>query len=247
MIEILVVIVIIAILGALSYPAYTNIVRVAHESNNVHNLRQITNGTLLWAADHGDKLPSPLYSGTEPDLPTYWKLKTDGQEGLWLNGVIYAQLYLEDDASPDVDLGGNLQEASAGGHLIGTVFQSEISNFGEERNFFKHSFAMNANLMYDQLAILRDLENPWYSEKSLSKFVPTSAMIYIDCAEPNVVMAEDIGAIRDTSKIRYDGKRVTVAYLDGHVKKTDIDEIPDRDVEADREASLFWRGVMPDR
>ncbi len=253
MIELLIVILIIGILSALAFPVAGKVKRLADEAVTINNLKQISSATMVWAAEHGDKLPSPKYSGDEIDLPLYWTLQTDGEEGLWLNGVVFAAVYIEEDLADDPsDIvpapSGGSNQASSGVHLVSTVFESRVSTLAnpQETNWYKHSFAMNANLMYDEMATLRGLPNPWYSEKALSKFEPAAAMLFIDCSEPNVVMAEDLPSILETAEERYDGKRVAVCYLDGRVQKIHPDEIPASDPESDRESSLFWRGVLPD-
>lgn len=254
--ELMVVISIIAVLAAMAFPVYTKLQRLAEETVCVNGLKQIVSATMTWAAEHSDKLPSPRYSGSEKELPDYWKLDSDGEPGLWLNGVIYAQLYIEDPQ--DAPTGGEPLTGSASGvsnlatsgkHLVGTVFESRVSTkrMPEERDWYRHSYAMNANLMYDEIALLSGASDPWLTEKSVSKFEPVAAMIYIDCIDQNIVMASDYGLIVDAADKRYDGKRLLAAYLDGHVAKMHPNELPDEDPESDREASLFWRGVLPDR
>lgn len=248
LVEVLVVIIIIAILSVFAGAAYKHVVRQAYTTENVNNMRQMTSATMLWAADHGDKLPSPQYSGNEIDLPQYWDLGTDGIPGLWLNGVVYAQVYIEDNESQE-SISLKIQSQSnvdAGGHLVDTIFQSAIGDFGKERNFFRHSYAMNANLMYDQLAVIRGLANPWYSEKAIAKFDPSKSMLYIDCADTNIVMAENYQSIVDTANSRYDGKFALGAFLDGTVRKVPLNDIPAGGETSNREASLFWRGVLED-
>ena len=247
LVEILVVIIVIAILAAFAGSAYKHVIRQAYTTKNLNNMKQMTSATMLWAADHGDKLPSPLYSGNEVDLPQYWDLGTDGTPGLWLNGVVFAQVYIEDNESQQ-SISMKVQGQSnvtAGGHLVDTIFQSAIGDFGQERDFYRHSYAMNANLMYDQLAVIRGLENPWYSEKAVAKFDPVKSMLYVDCIDTNIVMAENYQAVVDAAS-RYDGKFVLCAFLDGTVRKVPVNEIPAGGETSNREASLFWRGVLED-
>ena len=90
LLELMVVVMIIGLLGALSFPVFAKLKRAAEETHTINNLNQITKATMTWAADHGDKLPSPKYSGDEVDLPLYWDLNTDGEQGMWLNGVVFA-------------------------------------------------------------------------------------------------------------------------------------------------------------
>ncbi len=255
LLELMVVVMIIGLLSALSFPVFAKLKRLADETHTINNLNQIVKGTMTWAAEHGDKLPSPQYNGDEVDLPTYWDLNTDGEKGMWLNGVVFAAVYMEEPTTDDdgntvaPSVGAATNLADTGKHLVGTVFESRIATVRnpQERDWYRNSFAMNANLMYDELAVLRGLSNPWYSEKNISKYDPATAMLFIDCTEKNIVMAEDLPLIEESSVDRYDGKRIIAAFVGGHVTKMDPDDIPDGDIESDREASMFWRGIMPKR
>ena len=71
-------------------------------------------------------------------------------------------------------------------------------------------------------------------------------MLYIDCAEKNVVMASDLGLIQQAVEDRWDGSFVLIAYLGGHARSLPIGEIPKGDPESDMAASRFWRGVDPE-
>lgn len=255
LLELMIVVVIIGLLASLSFPVIARMKRLATEAATISNLKQVCQGTMIWAAEHGDKLPSPQYQGNEPDLPRYWTLETDGEDGLWLNGVVFAQIYLEEE--PETGDSGNFVPPSVGGatnladtgkHLVGTVFESKISvaRNGSERDWFKHSFAMNSNLEYDELAELRGLPDPYLSEKSVAKFEPSKTMLYIDCADTNIVDFGNLQDIYETAEERYDGRRVIVGFMDGHVMKMDPDAIPQENLTNDRETSLFWRGVLPE-
>ncbi|MCB1089455.1 MAG: type II secretion system protein [Verrucomicrobiae bacterium] len=260
MLEMMIVVTVIGILAAMAFPAYVKMQRWARETVTVNNLKQITAATLTWAADHGDKLPSPRYTGNEKNLPYYWKMDTDGEAGVWLNGVVFAQIYMEDaekagltlDQSTEARPDGESKIATAGKHLIGTVFECEASvkAMPEELDWFKHSFAMNGNLMYDEIATFggsSGVSDPWMTEKALSKFDPAVSMLYIDCIEKNIVMATDIDSLKEAAEKRYEGRMVMVAFVDGHVSKMNPEKyIPDEDPQTDREASLFWRGVLPE-
>jgi prepilin-type N-terminal cleavage/methylation domain-containing protein/prepilin-type processing-associated H-X9-DG protein len=256
MMEMIIVVTIIAVLTTMAFPVYSKLQRMANETVTVNGLKQIVAATMTWAADHGDKVPSPLYNGTEKNLPHFWKTVSDGQEGLWLNGVVFAQIYIEEpDSAMTVDdstqyvLPGASNIATAGTHLVTTVFESKASvrNMPEERDWFRHSYAMNANLMYDELATLDGSADPWLTEKALSKFEPSAAMIFIDFIDDNIVMASDFGSLEEVADKRYEGRMVMAAYLDGHVSKLHPRELPSGDPESDRAASLFWRGVLPQR
>lgn len=258
MLEIMIVITIIIILASAAMPAYNAIVNKANEAVCIKGLQHMVSGTMTWAAEHGDKLPSPKYSASDPGLPDFWKLDTDGEEGLWLNGVIYAQIYMEDPEKADEgsDNGpatgsaiGVSQLAETGKHLVGTVFENKVSirKNASEHDWYRHSYAMNANLMYDEIAKINGASDPWLTEKSVSKFDPVTAMLFIDCIEQNIVMATDRGMIIDAADKRYDGKRVLAAFMDGHIDKLTPREVPEGDPETDRHSSLFWRGIMPER
>lgn len=254
MVEMLIVIAIAGVLTALAFPAFTKMKRMASDAVSVSGLKQVVVATGLWAADHGGKLPSPKYTGDEKDLPLYWTTATSGEDGLWLKGVVFAQVYAEEpepgltvDQSISESFEGVSNKATDGKHLVGTVFESKasVTLSPEERDWYRHTYAMNANLMYDELATLSGVADPWLTEKAISKFEPSAAMVYVDCIEKNIVMAEDYSLLVEAAEKRYEDRFVLVAYLDGHVAKVHPSEIPSGNPEVDREASLFWRGLLP--
>lgn len=256
MMEMIIVITIIAVLATMAFPVYSKLQRMANETVTVNGLKQIIAATMTWAADHGDKIPSPKYTAEDKNLPDYWKLDSDGEEGLWLNGIIYAQIYIEEPETPEDGTGpltgvaeGVSNIATSGKHLVGTVFESKSSvrNNPEERDWFRHSYAMNANLMYDEIATLNGSSDPWLTEKAVSKFEPTATMAFIDFIESNIIMASDAESLEEVAEKRYEGRLIMAAFLDGHVSKIHPSDLPKGDPETDREASLFWRGVMPQR
>lgn len=256
MMEMIVVITIIALLAVMAFPVYSKLQRMANETVTVNGLKQIVAATMTWAADHGDKLPSPKYSSGDKSLPHYWNTATSGEDGLWLKGVVFAQIYMEEtppdftvEDSTQVTFPGESNRATDGSHLISTVFECKASvrNLPEETDWYRHSYAMNGNLMYDEIATLDGSEDVWLTEKALSKFEPTAAMLYVDSLDKNIVMAEDAQSILDAAEKRYEDRFFMAAFIDGHVSKMPKNDLPEGDPTTDRESSLFWRGVMPDR
>lgn len=269
LIELLVVIGIIAILAALLVPGFTKVKTLAESAKCVSNLRNIALSTVSWSADHGNKLPSPVYpggidipSGTNEDdvFPKYWNL---AESGLWLDGVIFGILYLEEqdrrkeeEAEESGESAGESDGTSTfgykideeGTHLRGTLFESSQSvkkNTGET-DWHRHSYAMNANLQYDRIYDKIESTDPYLTEKTLSNlpFSP-NAMLFIDCMETNVVRFEDREMIVEAIKDRWDGGKGIIAYLDGHADRISVSDIPEEDPETDRDSSRFWRGVDP--
>ena len=273
MIEMLVVVAILAVLVSLLFPALRMVKRTAQSASSVNGLKNISNATIRWATDNGDKLPSPQYSGSDNNLPKYWDYQETGT-GLWLDGVVFAAVYVERDSSAEEDEAaaedpglktGEEKEALAaesykdttgitGGHLIDTFFESERSvhvTRGREQNWYKHSYAMNANLEPDKIHKLINKGggdgDEWLSEKTRANLVHApAAMLYVDCIESNVVMATDRQLILDTIEERWGGAFAVTAFLDGHVEKRKMNEFPDGSPESDKAASRFWRGVDPD-
>jgi len=251
MLELLVVIAIIAILASLVVPGFKKARDVAEAAKNTSNLKQIALATINWAADNNSRLPSPQYPGgmnpppgvSEKDFfPKHYDL---GPSGLWLDGVVFAELYLKENKEGEVttyDVNEN------GDHLRGTFFENTISvkKNPEEENWHRHSYAMNASLQYDRIYDQVDSPDPYLTEKTMSNllFAPR-AMLYIDCIETNVVRFEDRQLIVDTIEQRWDGGKAIVAFLDGHVERLAEDEIPATEPDSDRESSRFWRGVDP--
>ena len=99
MVELLVVIAILGILVGLLVPGLGKAKEVAEALKNTSNLKQIAGATINWAADNSSRLPSPEYPGgmeapegidEEDFFPEYYNL---GETGLWLDGVIFAELY----------------------------------------------------------------------------------------------------------------------------------------------------------
>lgn len=257
MVEMMVAVAIIGILAAMAFPAYNKLKFAAYDAVTVHNLQQLVNATITWASEHSDRIPSPDYSSVPEDKqPEYVGA------GRWLDGVVFAELYVErgsEDGSGDSE-SGNISDpqtwdptgasapgATSGGHLKGTVFEckASVKRLHEIKDWYQHSFAMNANLQYDE--INESSSDPWLTEKNLTKFELPQAMLYVDCIDSNIVMASDIGLLEDAAERRYAGKHVLAAFVDGNVQKIHPDRIPSGDPQTDHEASLFWRGVRERR
>lgn len=251
LVELLVVIAIIVVLISLLVPGLNKAKEVAEAAKNSSNLKQIATATINWAADNNSKLPSPQYpGGMEPPegmspedfFPKHYNL---GESGLWLDGVVFAEVYLKENKEGET---ATYNVTDDGEHLKGTLFESTVSvkNDPMEEDWHKHSYAMNANLQYDRIYDQIDSSDPYLTEKTLANilFAPR-AMLYIDCIESNVVKYEDRKLIVDTIEERWKGGKAIVAYLDGHVERLSEKEIPNNDPETDRESSRFWRGVDP--
>jgi prepilin-type N-terminal cleavage/methylation domain-containing protein/prepilin-type processing-associated H-X9-DG protein len=251
LVELLVVIAIIVVLISLLVPGLNKAKEVAEAAKNSANLKQIATATINWAADHKSRLPSPQYpGGMEPPsgisaddfFPEHYNL---GESGLWLDGVVFAELYLKENKDGVVT---NYQVSDNGDHLKGTLFESTISvkRNPQEEDWHKHSYAMNANLQYDRIYDQVDSPDPYLTEKTLSNLLfSPRAMLYIDCNDSNVVKFDDRKLIVDTIEERWDGGKVIAAYLDGHVERLGENQIPRSDPETDRDSSRFWRGVDP--
>ncbi len=248
LVEMLVVIAIIVILLALLFPALNKGRELAEVTKNVQNIKQIAGATTTWATDNNGRLPSPVYPGgidvpkgtTEADFfPKYWDL---GDSGLWLDGVIFAALYMRESKDGEVT---QYPVDEKGTHLKNTFFENTLSvkRSPDEEDWHRHSYAMNANLQYDRIYDQVDTSDPWLTEKTMTNLVFSPlAMLYIDCDETNYVKFEDRQLIVDAMQKRYGGKGI-VAYLDGHAERIRDIDIPEGDPETDRESSRFWRGV----
>lgn len=247
MVELLVVIAILGVLVGLLVPGLGKAKEVAEAIRNTSNLKQIALSTINWASDNRSRLPSPQYpGGMEPPpgvspedfFPENYNL-TDS--GLWLDGVIFAELYLREDKEGEVT---SYDFDEKGTHLKGTFFEStqSVKKDPLEDDWHRHSYAMNANLQYDR--IYENSSDPYLTEKTLSNLVfAPNAMLFIECSDPNVVMYEDRASIIETIEKRWDGSKAIVAYLDGHAERLSEKQIPDQDPESDMESSRFWRGV----
>jgi len=253
LLETLVVIAIVLTLAGVALPAYNGIIRGANRTHTVNGLKNMTNAVHLWGADHGSKIPSPIYPGGLPanaQLPAYHDLGVGGQAGMWLNGVVYAVISIGMDAMSNGDsvpLPPDSPVATAGDHLMGTVFESKTSLKANpnERNWYRHSYAMNANLEFDEIYRHTNSTDPYLTPKDITKFNQPKAMIFVDCIDKNVIMASDAMLLEQAAE-RHGGKFVIASFLDGSVRKVGTHEIPRGQETTDREASYFWRGVDVD-
>lgn len=261
LIELLVVIAIIGILASLLVPGLGKALQLAEASKNVSNLKNVATATITWASDNGGRLPAPEYPGgmvvppgkeEEDVFPEYWDLMEGG--GKWLDGVVFAALYMEAaDARAAEDDEGKYETSGydvneQGDHLKGTLFESTQSVKQDPlvEDWHEHSYAMNTNLQYDRIHDTSGSEDPWLTEKTLSNLLFTpNAMLYIDCEE-NLVDHGDRKKIIDTIEERWDGGKAITAFLDGHVDRLSENDIPEADPNSDRESSRFWRGVDAD-
>ncbi|MEX2579793.1 MAG: prepilin-type N-terminal cleavage/methylation domain-containing protein [Verrucomicrobiales bacterium] len=272
LLELLIVIAIIGILAAILVPATGKVQEIATVTKDTQHLKQIAMATTIWAAENGGRLPSPEYPGgmevppgkdADEVFPDFWDF---AGTGLWLDGVVFGKIYLEayrkvldENGKPtgEVYRDTDGEEANmdnygrGGGHLEGTVFVNTHSAKQDptNRDWHKHSYAMNANLQYDRIYDTVKSSEPYLTEKTLSNllFAP-NALLYIECTEPNVIMFEDRDAVIETIETRWgEGGRIIAVYLDGHADRLTERDIPDGDPETARESSRFWRGVDSDR
>lgn len=250
LVELIVVVVIIATLIALLVPGLSKAKEIAEAMKSTANLKEIAVSTLNWAAENNSKIPSPQYPGgmepppgvmAEDFFPEHYDL---AESGLWLDGVVFAQIYMKED--PEGGSSSNYNVTEDGEHLKGTFFESSrsVKKDPTEKDWHKHSYAMNANLQYDRIYKQVDSADPWLTEKTLSNLVfAPRAMLYIDNIDSNVVKHENRQEIIDTIEKRWDGGKVIAAFLDGHAERLSENEIPAGDPTTDRESSRFWRGV----
>lgn len=259
LVELLVVLAIIVVLASVLFPSLNKMKEITEAMKSSSNLQQIAVATLNWSTDHRNKLPSPQYpGGMEPPpgtsdedfFPEHWDL---ADSGLWLDGVIFAELYLKEenleragDEGEDDGKTAGYSINEEGDHLKGTFFESlrSVKKNPLEKNWHKHSYAMNANLQYDRIYKQVDSPDPYLTEKTLANLVfSPQAMLYIDCIETNVVMFEDRQEIVDTIEKRWDGGKAIAVFLDGHAERLRAKDIPEESPETDRQSSRFWRGI----
>jgi prepilin-type N-terminal cleavage/methylation domain-containing protein/prepilin-type processing-associated H-X9-DG protein len=251
LIEILVVVAILAILAGLLVPGLGKAKEAAEAAKMAANVKQIAVATINFAADNGGRLPSPQYPGgmrVPPGMSAadfFPRFHDLGPSGLWLDGVIFAELYLRENQDGEIT---SYQVDDRGTHLRDTLFESTISvkRFPNEEDWHRHSYAMNANLQFDRIYNQIDSGDPFLTEKTLDNLLfKPNAMLYIDCMDTNVVRYEDFQSIIDTINQRWQGGKAIVGFLDGHVERLSEREIPRGNPNGDREASRFWRGVDP--
>ncbi len=241
LLELMIVIVIIAALSALLFPALNGIISSARATTATYALRDMVNGIVNWSVDHGNRIPSPQYTQYDPALESEF---SPTGTGLWCDGVLFKNLYPGmNPASPAPS------RATAGGHLIGTVFESiaSVNTYPDQMDWYRHSYGMNKNLVYDE--INKNQPDPWLSEKSMANITfLSSAMIFMDSPISNVIDASSMPF--ETLKLaaeRYRGKFLLVTFMDGHIERMSPAMVPNGDPMSDRDASRFWRGVDPPR
>lgn len=241
LLELMIVIVIIAALGALLFPALNGIVSSARATTATYGLRDMVNGIVNWSIDNGNRIPSPQYTQVDPGLEA--ELSPTGT-GLWCDGVLFKNLYPETDPtfiSPS--------QATAGAHLIGTVFESiaSVNKYPDQLDWYRHSYGMNKNLVYDEINASQP--DPWLTEKTMANIeFLTNAMIFMDSPNNNVIDASTMPLEElELAAQRYRGKFLLVTFMDGHIERMSPAMVPTGDPMSDREASRFWRGVDPPR
>lgn len=254
MVEMLVVIAIIGILVTALVPSFGKAKLIAEAAKNTNYLKQIAIATNSFATDNGNRMPSPIYpggmevpSGKQPEdfFPEHYDL---GDSGMWLDGVVFAYIYMQPDKNGNVT-GYDVDEN--GSHLEGTIFinSQALKKNPTEEDFHKLSYAMNANLAYDRIYDQVNSSDPYLTEKTRSNLIfSPNAMLFIECDEENVIMFEDRELVIDTIENRWgEGGKIAIAYLDGHAERKSAKEIPEEDIDSDRESSRFWRAVDPGR
>jgi prepilin-type N-terminal cleavage/methylation domain-containing protein/prepilin-type processing-associated H-X9-DG protein len=252
LLELLIVIAIIGVLMAILIPGVEKARIMAEYSKNTAYLRDIAINTITWSSDNGGKLPSPQYPGgmvapegvsDEDFFPEYYNLTGTG---LWLDGVVFGQIYLRENTDGMVTAYTYNEQSE---HLEGTIFENTLSKRSNptEKDMHKHSYAMNKNLQYDRIYNQVESEDPYLTEKTLANIIfSPKAMLYIDCIEQNVVDFNDMKLLEETSENRYKGGKLIAAFVDGHAERLTFNQIPDEDPTTDRESSRFWRGIDAD-
>ena len=254
LIEMLVVVAIIATLAAIAFPAYAKMKERAEMAKNLANMRQFTQATLRWAADHSQTLPSPEYPGGHSSNftpPEHWDFAGTGS-GLWLDGIVYYATYFEEENNRRSERGEDLVEEiggdnSNGEHLKDTFFASlqSFKKDPDEQDWHRHSYAMNSELQYDFL--YKSSSRPELTEKNMARLIfAPNALLYIENQDSNVIGFRDLQDIIDTAEMRWSTNKVLATFLDGHAANMPVMDIPDKDPYSDRESSRFWRGVAVD-
>jgi len=260
LVEILVAVGIIVILSGIMIPGVRQVKKTTSRTVHVNNVKGFTSVTLKYAGEHNNRLPSPQYPNpTSPDAPPHAAFASDS--GLWLDGVVFYEVMYakrnekaEESGNPAAPTVDSISGGANGSHLKGTVFFSQRSlqktpaaereNDDGQINYHLHSYAMNKSLQHDSIAELAG-GDPELSEKNLSKLLPTG-LLYIENEQSNVIGIQDLDAIIETGKKRWDDG-VIAAFLDSSVEVLKFKDIPDPgSTSTDRVASRFWHGVDPD-
>lgn len=170
-------------------------------------------------------------------FPPAYDPKTGGYR--WLDTTIYLQIYPEAKIAPDKVNGTHLQK---------TVFEcpASLQQNPKETNWYNHSWVLNRDLITE--AKFRQLPFPEYSprKRSLFGWNDSKTMLLTEAivGDYNSVSHTDFARIKAAANWRYDGEYVHVGFMDGHVERVKLRDIP-KDLTNDDDA-FFWTGLGAD-
>jgi len=261
MIELMVVIAIIAVLAVISFPAYHAAKKRAYWAKTPRQMAKVIEAFHAYAADHNGYFP-PAYFPDGADDQAQSEMDDDF-EGVsaWLNSTIYGQVYPDnldtaaeqerkESAGETSGSGPSYEQSENGEHLQDTVFVVQASTLAhpQDDNLYNHSFLLNRSLATDRIG-----EQDPFAPRNSTIYTDLSAVMLLTEGSAgdhyNSIAVEDAeGDQLEQGFERYDGKKVNVGYMDGHVvqvKKDDFRTSLDfgDDENQKRASHLFWKGL----
>lgn len=268
-IEIMVALIIIGVIASLMLPIYTRLRMMAVATKTAPHMKAVLAGFHDYAAAHNEYFPPAYFAGDASDSASQTGETRTG-EARWLDSTIYAQVYPDSTAAVDLgdaadaneraggslgntgDSGNNNTRDGSGGdgsHLKDTVFLVDAAFLmyaaDDDASFYDMSFCLNRSLITDSSQ----------ANSSDWEFTPRKRSLYVDDAATMLIIEGDEGdknsiGVGDEEQIeagaeRYGGRYVHVGFMDGHVERVKIGDIP-TDPTADDEKEedcYFWTGT----
>tara|TARA_R110002096_G_scaffold91625_9_gene207306 strand:- start:20512 stop:21447 length:936 start_codon:yes stop_codon:yes gene_type:complete len=268
-IEIMVALIIIGVIASLMLPVYTRLRNMAVATKTAPHMKAILAGFHDYAAAHNEYFP-PAYFPGDASSSASQTGETRTGEARWLDSTIYAQVYPDRTAATDLGSAADANETSGGAlgntgdssdnntrdgsggdgsHLKDTVFLVDAARLlyaaEDDKTYYDMSFCLNRSLITDSSqAGSGDWE---FTPRKRSLFVDDAATMLLiegDEGDKNSIGFGDEEQIEEGAK-RYGGRYVHVGFMDGHVERTKIAEIPiDPTGDPDKEENCyFWTGT----
>ncbi len=226
---------------------------MATNAKTAPHMKAILFGFHDYATEHNEFFP-PAYFPDAGSADQLGESSSSG-EARWLDSTIFAQVYPDRSASVDgtrSDATDNTTRSYSGegdgAHLLQTVFlvESALHLYAseEELNYYDMSFCLNRSLITDTSQAAS--KNAEFTPRKRSLFADDAAtMLIIEGSEgeKNSISFNDRDQIEEGAA-RYDGRFVHVGFMDGHVERLKLHEIPESPTENDEDQdSFFWTGT----
>ena len=116
-------------------------------------------------------------------------------------------------------------------------------------NFYDHGFCLNRSLVTDPVS--RKEAKPEFTPRKRALFEDDAATMLLmegsEGDELNSIAVDNFVEQVEHALKRYKGKFVHVAFMDGHVEKLKLREIPNSVSNVEDKDTLFWTGFGSDK